>query len=230
VRHGNNLSGDGEHKRAYAAGEVQGILNLGGWGSVGPRPRDLYERYMIFYGGIDSLAVTTRLVSANPLVANVSERMANEVACRTVAYEFTQAPESRTLLKSIERTMTPDANEAQIRQAIVDMFARALGETHAPNDPDIDVAFGIFRDTYQEIKAADHAWYLPWECLGIWDRKASQVYSCGTLGFPDYNPDCYQADKELPEGQKIDHDDQYTIGPWMAVVAYIFSDVRFLYE
>jgi hypothetical protein len=50
------------------------------------------------------------------------------------------------------------------------------------------------------------------------------------MGLPDYNPTCYSFDKELPEAQKIDHDDKYTIGPWMAVVAYIFSDVRFIYE
>jgi predicted O-methyltransferase YrrM len=35
VRHGDNLTGDGEHKRAYAAGEAQGVSNLGGWGGVG---------------------------------------------------------------------------------------------------------------------------------------------------------------------------------------------------
>jgi hypothetical protein len=204
--------------------------SIGGWGSKGLRPRDLYEKYMILYGGIDSLAVTSRLTTANPLVANISERMANEIACRTVAWEFTQSADARTLLKGVERVTTPDNGEAQIRATIVNLFERALGETHAPNDPEVDTAYAIFRDTYKEISTEANAWYLPWECLGIWNRKSSQVYSCGTMGLPDYDPDCYSFDEELPAAQKIDHDDKYTIGPWMAVVAYIFSDVRFIYE
>jgi Protein of unknown function (DUF1588) len=203
---------------------------MSGWGAKGQRPRDLFDKYMILYGGIDSLAVTSRLTTANPLVANISERMANEIACRTVGYEFTQSAETRTLLKGVERNMTPASNEAQIRATIVSMYERATGAAYAPDDAEIDTAFGIFRDSYQELSTAANAWYLPYECLGIWDRKDSQVYPCGTMGLPDYNPTCYAFDKQLPDAQKIDHDDQYTIGPWMAVVSYIFSDVRFIYE
>ncbi len=204
--------------------------SIGGWGAKSERTHDLYERYMVLYGGIDSLAVTSRLTTANPLVANISERMSNEIACRTVAYEFTQPAGSRTLLKGVEREMTPDTSEAQVRAAIVSMYERATGVTYATNDPEVDTAFGIFRESYKELSTAADAWYLPWECLGIWDRKDSQVHSCGTMGLPDYVPECYSYDKELPDGQKIDHDDKYTIGPWMAVVAYIFSDVRFIYD
>lgn len=210
---------------------VAGIpWSIGGWGPKQERPRDLYERYMIFYGGIDSLAVTSRLVDANPLVVNVSERMANEMACRTVAYEFTQPAGERTLLKKVERTTTPDTGEAQIRETIVDLYRRALGEAHSPSDAEVGVAYGIFKDTWQELKTADNAWYLPYQCLGIWNRKASQIYSCGTQGLPDYNPECYAYDEALPKAQQIDHDDQYTVGAWMSVISYIFSDVRFLYE
>lgn len=204
--------------------------SIGGWSAKRERERDLFEKYMILYGGIDSLAVTSRLTTANPLVANISERMANEIACRTVGFEFTQPADTRTLLKGVERDTTPDNGEAKIRATIVTMFERALGETHAANDPEIDAAYAIFRDTYKEISTKADAWYLPYECLGIWNRKSSQVYSCGTMGLPDYNPSCYAFDEQLPEAQKIDHDDKYTIGPWMAVVAYIFSDVRFIYE
>lgn len=204
--------------------------STGGWGAKSERARELYDKYMILYGGIDSLAVTSRLTTANPLVANISERMANEIACRTVGYEFTQSADSRTLLKGVERDTVPASGEAQIRATIVNMYERATGVKYGANDAEINTAFGIFRDTYQEISTKADAWYLPWECLGIWDRKDSQVHSCGTMGLPDYVPNCYSFDKELPDAQKIDHDDKYTIGPWMAVVSYIFSDVRFIYE
>lgn len=204
--------------------------SIGGWGAKQVRQRDLFEKYMILYGGIDSLAVTSRLTTANPLVANISERMGNEIACRTVGWEFTQSADARTLLKGVERDTTPDNGETQIRATIVAMFERALGETHAPTDPEIEAAYAIFRDTYKEISTKADAWYLPYECLGLWNRKSAQVYSCGTMGLPDYNPSCYSFDEELPEAQKIDHDEKYTMGPWMAVVAYIFSDVRFIYE
>lgn len=210
---------------------VAGIpWSIGGWGPKQERIRDLRDRYMIFYGGIDSLAVTSRLLDANPLVVNVSERMANEIACRTVAWDFTRPSDQRALLPKVEVDTLADGGEAQIRDNIVYLYERALGEKLAPNDPAIETAFALFRDTQKELTDAGDKYYLAYDCLGLWERTASQVYPCGTQGLPDYNPECYAYDAPIPDARKIDHDEHFTIGPWMTVVSYIFSDVRFLYE
>lgn len=210
---------------------VAGIpWSWGGWQVKGERIRDLRERYRIFYGGIDSLAVTSRLIRANPLIVNVSERMANEVACRTVAWELSKPKEERALLTEVDLTTTAETDEGAIKRTIARMFERALGEEREANDPEVDAAYAIFRDTQEELKAAGNVYYLPYECLALWERTASQTYPCYEPGNPLYVAECYDYDAEIPVDRKIDKDDNYTIGPWMAVVSYIFSDVRFLYE
>lgn len=210
---------------------VAGIpWSWGGWAPKAARVRDLRDRYSIFYGGIDSVAVTSRLTSANPLVVNVAERMANEVACRTVAWEFSKPAAERAMLSGVELTSAADSDEAAIRSVIVRLFDRALGEKFAPNDPEVDVAFNLFRDTQAELKTAGNAYYLAYECLALWERTAAQTYPCNQPADPNYVPECYDYDAPIPDARKIDSDPNYAIGPWMAVVSYIFSDVRFLYE
>ena len=36
--------------------------------------------------------------------------------------------------------------------------------------------------------------------------------------------------EELPEDQRVESDEQYTIRAWMAVVTYMLADYRFLYQ
>lgn len=210
---------------------VAGIpWSWGGWAPKAARVRDLKDRYSIFYGGIDSLAVVSRLTGANPLIVNVSERMSNEIACRTVAWEFSKPQAERKLLAGVEMTSAADTDEAAIRVVIAKMFERGLGEKLDPSDPEIGVAFGIFKDTQAELKNTGSPYYLAYECLALWERTASQTYECYMPGDPNYNPECYDYDAPIPAERKIDSDPNYAIGPWMAVVSYIFSDVRFLYE
>jgi hypothetical protein len=210
---------------------VAGIpWSVGGWAPYGDRIRDLRDRYSIFYGGIDSVAVTSRLLDANPLIVNVSERMANEVACRTVAWDFTRPADERALLPGVEIDTLPESGEAAIRDNIVYLFERALGEKHDPGDPEIEAAYGIFRETQKELADGGDPYHLAYECLGLWERTAAQTYPCNDAGTPEYVAACYDYDAPLPPERVIDQDPQYTIGAWMSVVSYVFSDVRFLYE
>lgn len=212
---------------------VSGIpWSMGGWGVKSPRIRDLRDRYSILYGGIDSFAVTARASVANPMIAQVAERMGNEVACKTVAWEFTRPAAQRVLLPKVERHTAPSDGEGErrIRDNIVHLFQRVLGERVTAQDPEVDAAFALFRDTVDELNDAGKPDYLPYYCLGLWDRSQSQIYPCGDPGDPDYVPECYTHDKLLPSEQAIGSDPVYTIGGWMAVISYLFSDVRFLYE
>ena len=43
------------------------------------------DNYKFFFGGIDSINVTTRLTELNAVMNNIADRMANEIACQATA-------------------------------------------------------------------------------------------------------------------------------------------------
>ncbi len=202
------------------------------WAPDAERMRDLRDRYRIVYGGIDSVTVVSRLDSPTPIMISVAERMANEVACRTVAWEFTKPKEKRFLLRLVDRAQTPgdDAADAKIRDNIVELLDRGWGIRYAATDPEVDAVFDLFVQTREELDLKHDFGHLPFRCLGLWNRSESVTLPCGKPGDKDYVKECYAYDKELPVEQRISSDGTFTIGAWMAVVSYVFSDVRFLYE
>lgn len=48
------------------------------------------HEYRILYGGIDSDTIIDRVTDLNGLMVRIQERMANEMSCRSVAYDFAQ--------------------------------------------------------------------------------------------------------------------------------------------
>ena len=63
--------------------------------------------YRIFYGGIDGAVVTTRKRELAPLMSNVVERMATELACEVVAEDFSKAGANRSTFKLVDRDTVP---------------------------------------------------------------------------------------------------------------------------
>jgi hypothetical protein len=173
----------------------------------------LTTTYDILYGGIDSDAVTQRLEEPNGVMSSVMARMANEVACQATAWDFLQAPERRKLFPSVAVTDTPATAPDKIRANIRYLHAQVLGEDLPEGSPELERTFALFNETWLEGTAKVAAKTLganpPYNCRGRWDR---------TTGV------------ELPEGQRLEDDKNYTIRSWMAVVTYLLSDYRFLYE
>lgn len=189
-----------------------------------------YDSYNILYGGIDSFSVVDRAKELNAVMAGVVERMSNQMACRTVAWDFTKPKAERVLFPEVDVTSIPTTDEAAIRKNIVALYARVLGETVEPNGEEANAAYKLFTDTHAELTKTAKPDALPWSCRGRWDRAKGQVRSCGTAGQPDYREVCYGSDADLPEAQRIDQDKTYTIGSWMAVVSYLLSDYRFTHQ
>ncbi len=182
------------------------------------------NEYKIFYGGIDSDEVTTRITEPNGIMANVAKRMANEMACWTVAADFTKAPTDRLMFPHVEIGFEPEdengfeieGSASAIRANIQYMHQRMLGEFLDLNDPEIDRTFQLFVDTWNEGRAL---MALPPEEGGI-----------GTgLGACQATNDAWNGEP-LPEDQQITNDDNYTIRAWMAVTSYLLADYRFLHE
>lgn len=177
--------------------------------------------YRIFYGGIDSDTVVTRITEPNGIMANVAARMANEVSCWTTARDFVLPPAERRLFPFVEVSFEPEdengfevpAAAQAIRTNIQYLHQRMLGEYLELNDPEINRTYELFLSVWKDGRKglADDTYddFLPFQCRAI---------------------DDYWTGQELPDIQKIERDDRYTIRAWMAVMTYLMMDYRFLHE
>lgn len=169
--------------------------------------------YRILYGGIDSDIVTERLGTPNGVMAAVQQRMANETACTAAAWDFLQPQDQRFLFRHVGLTDTAATNPDAIRKNVQYLHAQILGEDLPLADPEIDRTVQLFTDTLTEgaQKVTDgtvNAW-LPWACQG---RR---------------NPITNAA---IADADRLNQDPDYVVRAWIAVVAYLLSDYRFLYE
>jgi len=176
--------------------------------------------FLIFYGGIDSNGVTSRITAPNGVMANIAKRMANEMSCLSVASDFvSEDPAARTLFPLVERTYVPeDENGFEIPSAveaiksnITYLHRRLLGED--PSREEVDASYELFLETWREGNAAVEA-----------EEVSSYLqYSCRAERDPVTN-------ESLPEELRITRDPQFTVRAWMAVVTYLMNDWAFLYE
>ncbi len=67
---------------------------------------NLMNRYLIYYGGMDSVGITTRARELNTLMANVALAQATSVACGAVVLDMNRDPSS-ILFNQVDRLITP---------------------------------------------------------------------------------------------------------------------------
>jgi hypothetical protein len=65
-----------------------------------------HPRFKGFYGGIDGAGVTVRNREMTPLMSNVTEAMAVELACQVVIEDFQRPREERRVFTDVDRTTT----------------------------------------------------------------------------------------------------------------------------
>jgi cytochrome c553 len=167
----------------------------------------------LMFGGIDSDTIVERLSSVSGIMANAVQRMATETACLAVPYDFSLPPEKRALMAGVRIDEVPesgghavDASAQHIRAGIQALHERLLGERLTATDPEVEATWQLFLETWRDGMASGQ-------------RRQWLRYPCGL------NP--YDGTK-LPDS--IQSDPDYTVRAWTAVVAYLLSDPRFLYE
>ena len=101
------------------------------------------DYYRILYGGIDSKAVTERILEPSGAMGAIQRIMANEIACKTVPADFARQPSERRLFPGIEPDVLP-ADEATVRQAIVHLHSLILGREDGTDHPEVDRTYGLF--------------------------------------------------------------------------------------
>lgn len=91
----------------YAWGESEAPWRLDN------RYTNLLNRYLIYYGGMDSVGITARARELNTLMANVALTQATSVACGAVVMDMNRDP-SPALFTEIDRYDTPVSHEAEL--------------------------------------------------------------------------------------------------------------------
>jgi hypothetical protein len=182
------------------------------------------EEYLIFYGGINSDDVTQRITEPNGVMANVATRMANEMACGTVAADFTKDPSERMMFPFVELGFEPEDENgfevsgasSAIKANIQYLHQRLLGEFVDLDDAEINRTYQLYLDVWKDGR---DKLMLPPEQGG---------YQVG-LGLCAATTDLWTG-MPLPEDRQIFNDETYTVRAWMAVISYLLADYRFLHE
>lgn len=183
------------------------------------------DQLRLLFGGIDSDDVTTRITSPNGVMANIAERMANEMACWAAPRDFTLAEKDRKLFPHVKLSFTPEDENgfpvepavAAIKKNIQYLHHRLLGETLADDDPELLRTYQLFFDTWKEgmDAIADAPPDAPYPTELHYECRATNDWWTGV---------------PLPEERQVVDDSKFTVRAWMAVITYLLSDYSFLHE
>ncbi len=162
----------------------------------------LTEQMAMLYGGIDSKEVTERATDPSGAMGAIQRILANDVACRETALDFSRKPADRLLFPGIETDVVPGSSpeaDAKIRRAIVHLHQRVLGRFDKVDSPEVTRSFQLFASIVSD--AAERK-----------NFEKQEIYSCRqNLIEPVPDP-------------------KYTVRAWRSVVTYLLRQSEFLYE
>lgn len=167
-----------------------------GWG-----PLDEPE-FALLYGGIDSEEVTERAEHPSGAMGAIHRTLANDIACRNVADDFSKEPAERRLFPAIEPDDVPGTSpetDQRIREAIVHLHLLVCGRHDPVESPEVDLTFELFSGIVSDAAGRE----------GI---EARESYFCR------------DGEENRPP------DPNYTIRAWRGVVTYLLRQRDFLYE
>lgn len=109
----------------------------------------------ILYGGIDSISITERNADPSGAMGAIQRILANDVACYHVARDFRRETAERLLFSSIEPSVVPgdDMSNQRIRQTIISLHQRLLGQDLVADDPEIERTFQLFTGIIADANA-----------------------------------------------------------------------------
>ncbi|MFM2153435.1 MAG: hypothetical protein RL199_1870, partial [Pseudomonadota bacterium] len=165
----------------------------------------------MLFGGIDSESVVERNGTPNGVMSNLSWRIAAEMSCYAVPFDFAKPQAERLLFPKVRQEEMPESaghpvpgSIESIRANIAYLYERLLGEEASVEE--VDAAYQLYLDTWREGYGGTlKKDWISWPC-----------------GIDPYT------------GQGVDNavrnDPDYTVRAWMAVTTYLFADAKFLYE
>jgi hypothetical protein len=209
--------------------------------------------WRLVYGGIDSGDVTKRTETMSPIMLATSQYTGAIVACRATSYDFTKPLAERRLFRTVEMNTTPftirankdaalavvpDA-EKKIRDTIVHLYFRLLGETVEANSDEVNKTFQFFVDVWKDLEQFELANpgkgglnLTNGRCVAEWDwDKGVRFETRDNRLQAVFEPLRVRPEKAAYEpGMKIDRDENFTVRSWQAVVTYLLTDYKFTHE
>jgi len=179
----------------------------------GHRDQLLLNAYNILYGGMDSLNVVERTSELNGIMANIQLRMAAEMSCKITPIDFYVAAGDRKMFPFVEKDLEPVDEESivKIKENIQYLHKHFLNEDLAIDDPQLELTYDLFFETYEEGKA------------NVAATTESRNLNCRLTRDP-------VTGNSLSGAMQISTDDNYVIRSWAIVVAYMLSDYKYLYD
>ncbi len=193
----------------------------------------LNTTYHQIYGGINSDSVTTRLRTPNGMMGAMQLRMANELACYAVPHDFWLPASKRRLFLFVDHTMSPYDASGQLNASVMlrirdnlqylqylqYLHKYLLGEELSLQSAELAATEQLFMAALnrgrQLIRDSGSEWSmvrLQSDCDRTRDLQGVELYQKSV------------ADTRLME------DRQFVIRAWMAMVAYLLADYKFLYS
>ena len=127
------------------------------------------------------------------------------------------------LFEGIDKHVT--ASEA-IRRKLVELHDKLLGVQVTPHSPDVEAAYQLFEDARERRREAQDDWFNIWDCELWWE---DQFFLKGVVEDDDYDWDRVNA-AFRDSIDRIDWSDpKYSAQAWVAVLAYLLMDYRYLY-
>ena len=202
------------------------------WPECNRIPNALTGDYRLLYGGIDSDGVTERARDLTSVMAGVTKRHAAQVSCPIVGRELYLLPDAdRRLFAGISPHVT---QPSAIRNKLVELHDKLLGVQVAPDSPDVEAAYRLFVDVMQRGRTTRNDWFNIWDCElwrdvfffgGILDDVLVEAEN--EDGYRYYDFDWNRVNDFLED---IDFSDpHHTAQAWVAVLAAMMMDYRYLY-
>lgn len=173
----------------------------------GDRWGRLNDQMAMLYGGIDSKEVTDRATDPSGAMGAIQRTLANDVACRNVALDFSRTRDRRILFPEIEPDVLPGVSpqsDEQIRRAIVYLHQRVLGRYDEIDSAEVGRTYALLAGVVADANA---------QAQNAQGRiEPQEIWSC-RQGLEQPVPDPH-----------------YTVRAWRAVVTYLLRQQEFLYE
>jgi hypothetical protein len=110
--------------------------------------------FKIILGGINGVSVTGRSTSLNASIVTVQRKVASLAAAFVVTNDLALPDGQRKLLNGATNDDDPAVDEAAVRATLSGIARRLYGERWAPDAPEIDVWFALYRNLYRDTTQA----------------------------------------------------------------------------
>lgn len=205
------------------ARKIESITGMTYRSGLQPDGRDMFRsfrNYRFTFGGTDWDSVPSRYREPNAMATRIAMRTGNEVACLAVPQDFARIDrEQRKLFRHVDIDTVPSSGGAElIRTDVRRLHRLILGEDLPMDHPEIDATYQLWVAAHEtlidegEQSQRRRNTGLPFRC------QAEESFALAPIPYPS---DGYR---------EVTEDPNYTIRPWMAVIAYLLADPRFFLQ